>query len=99
MPLEPQKPTVTPNAVYIPQLILQTGIYNGVLTTSCQVVYTQAYVDENGLWQQTGISNATHIPNVLVLPEDLVHLQSEVNQMYAIIIDLVGDINLVRKVV
>ncbi len=33
-PIQPQKEALTPNAVYIPQVLIQTGIVDGVLKSS-----------------------------------------------------------------
>jgi len=88
---------VTPNAVYTPQILLQTAISGGKLVTSAQIHMAGAKVDD-GAWEASGPNGMVYIPDVENLDEDLSGLADDATALYASIVDLVGKINAVRKV-
>ncbi|MHB9070470.1 MAG: hypothetical protein ACYC54_08870 [Sedimentisphaerales bacterium] len=98
MPLKMQTKPEVPNTIFFPQILIQTGINNGDLRTSCQLVLSAAKVDAQGKWTPTGQTQTVYIPDIAKLEEDLVHLAPTVQQLYGIIVGLVDGINAVRKI-
>jgi hypothetical protein len=98
MPLKMQTTPVSPNAIYFPQILIQTGIGNGELHISCQLNLAAAKVSENGKWEAAGQYKTINIPSLLNLPPDLEHLAPQVAQLYGQIVSLVDSINAVRKI-
>jgi hypothetical protein len=98
MPLELQTKPVIPNAVYFPQILLQTSCSGGELITSCQICFSGAYVDEQGKWTPSGHNEVIYLPNMLKLDDDVSELQPLVNEIYGGIVKVVGRMNEIRKV-
>jgi len=98
MPIPLENMPVVPNAVYFPQILMQTAIINGELVTSCQVHFACASVDEQGKWEMSGQNNMIYIPNVLAMDEDLNELSADMQSVYALIISILGRLNAIRKV-
>jgi hypothetical protein len=98
MPVKMQTTPVVPNAVYFPQILIQTAPMNGELITSCQIAFAGALVDEKGTWTPSGHSGMVYLPNMLNLEPDLADLQPVVNEIYAGIVKVVGRMNEIRKV-
>lgn len=101
MPLELQTTPVSPNSIYAPQIILQTGIVDGKLTTSAQLGLAAALVENAGTeaetWTATGQRNTIYISDLGNLDPDLAGLQPQIATLYAAIMQLIADANSVRK--
>jgi hypothetical protein len=98
MPLEMQTTLPVPNSIYFPQILIQTGIQNGDLVSSCQLTLTAAIVDANGKWTSTGHSKTVYLADMLNLEADLTELAPLVGQIYGGIITLVDQLNVIRKI-
>lgn len=98
MPLEMQTTPTVPNAIYFPQIIIQTGIVSGQLKSSAIVSFSAAQVNETGQWADTGQTKTILIQDIENLDPDLVHLAPQVAQLYSVLITLLDDVNTVRKV-
>jgi hypothetical protein len=102
MPLPIQKNPVEPNALYAPQIVLQTAIVNGRLVTSVQMVLASAKVENAGTdsesWTATGQTATEYLPDLANLPADLASLDAQIATLYAEIVTLIGSINGIRKV-
>lgn len=100
MPLPLETTPITPNAVYAPQVLLQTGVINGKIVTSAQIVLGTGYVDQEGNWTITSGQNGTvYIPDVENLDPDIAALSPNVLQIMGGIIQLIGSLNSIRKIV
>jgi len=92
---------ITPNAVYAPQILLQTCIVGGKLQTSAQLFLAAAKVENSGelteTWTPTGQSSMVCLGDIANLDEDLASLQSSVTTLYAEIVQLLGSLNSIRK--
>jgi len=100
MPLPITKPEEIqqPNAIYVPQIILQTTINDGQLTASAIITLMPAKC-ENNAWAETGGTAKTiFLPNVLNLESDISQLQSYANDLFNGFLNVIGQINSVRKV-
>ena len=99
MPITLETRPVDANAVYIPMILIQTGINNGKLQTSCQLTLADARVDEKGEgWESGGRVRAFYIPDVMNLEEDLKQLSLQVTDLFTGIVELAGALNSIRKV-
>lgn len=104
MPLELQTTPVSPNSIYAPQIILQTGIVDGKLTTSAQLGLAAALVENAGTdtdtetWTATGQRNTIYISDIWQLDTDLAGLQAQIGTLYSAIVQLIADVNSIRKV-
>lgn len=102
MPLELQTTPVQPNSIYAPQIILQTGIVDGKLTTSAQLGLAAAKVDNAGTetetWTATGQRNTIYISDIGQLDTDFTALQPQITALYSAIVQLIADANSIRKV-
>lgn len=102
MPIPFETSVQTPNAVYIPQIIIQCGIVDGQLKTSAQIILSGAHVtnagEANESWTQTGQTQIMQIPDIMNLDSDLASLQTDVYTVFGGIINLVGSMNAIRKV-
>lgn len=98
MPIQPQKQAVTPNAVYIPQVLIQTGIIDGVLKSSIQIVVSSAHLD-NGVWNNAGNSGSVYLNDIASLDPDIAHLSKELGVVYSNLVAIVSEINKIRQVV
>lgn len=94
---------VVPNAVYIPQIVIQCGVVEGKLKTSAMITLSAAKCEnagtENEHWTPTGKSELLNIADIEHLDEDLASLQSSVGQVFAGIVGLVHGMNTIRKVI
>lgn len=97
MPLPLETTALTPNAVAVPQLIVQSSW--GQMQTSFIAHLAQANVDVAGNWTPTGKADQVFITDVANLPEDLADLQPQVNQAFGLILGLIAEINRRRKIV
>lgn len=98
MPLELETEIPTPNAVMAPQIVLSTNIINGKLVTSAQITLSAASVGESGNWTACGIMQTIQIPDVEHLDGDISEYQGDVLTIMGGIIQLIGNLNGVRKV-
>jgi hypothetical protein len=102
MPIPIETASPTPNAVFIPQMVIQCGIQNGQLVTSAQIVLAGAVVTNAGTaeetWEAAGPTRSFFVPDVMNLEEDLLALQTDVYTIFGGIIGLVGAMNAIRKV-
>lgn len=91
-----------PNSVYVPQFMIQTGINNGQLITSCQIVYAAAKVISAGLpteqWVPTGQNQMIYIPDLNNLDPDLAKYQTQVTNWYNNLVAVLEAFNSTRKV-
>lgn len=100
MPLPITKPQEIqqPNAIYVPQIILQTSIYDGRLVPSAIINLMPAKCVD-GVWTETGGQVRTiHIQDVTNLDEDLTSLQEQSNQLFGGFVEIIGAINAIRQV-
>ena len=95
IPME-TKPVVT-NAVYIPMIVIQTGISEGKLRTSCQITLADAK-EEKDVWEGGGVSRTFYIPDVMNLEEDLKALAPQIASLFEGIVLLTATVNSIRKV-
>jgi hypothetical protein len=97
MPIPLENSPLTPNLVYCPQLILQTGIVDGQLLTSAVLTLAAAHADAAGSLTPTGQTEMVHLENVIALEADLAHLQPAMTLLYGQIVALIGELNKARK--
>jgi len=92
--------TVVPNSLIIPQIVLQTGIANGLLATSATITLQDAHYDQTtGRWVETGgAAKMLFIPDVMKLETDITGLQAEVDAVFGGLVKIIGQINSIRKV-
>jgi hypothetical protein len=92
--------TVVPNSLIIPQIVLQTYVSNGQLVTSATITLQDAYYDQaTSRWVETGgVLKTVYIPNIYNLDDDIASLQTDVIAIVSSLIDIIGDINSIRKV-
>ena len=102
MPLQLQTKPIEPNAVMIPMILVQTGIINGKLHTSCQITLSPAKVDDAGtekeFWTMTGNQETIYLSDLENLEEDLEGLKDLVGKVYTDMITLIDGVNKIRKV-
>ena len=102
MPLELQTKPIEPNAIMIPMILMQTGIINGKLHTSCQITLSPAKVDNPGTdeesWTMTGNQQTIYLSDVENLESDLESLKDLVGKVYTDMITLIDGVNKIRKV-
>jgi hypothetical protein len=99
MPLPLENTIETPNALYFPQIIINTSIIGGRLKTGVQILLSPAKA-ENNIWTKTSSSQQLFsIPDVSELPDDLAELSPQIQAMYDQIVTLIGQINSIRKIV
>jgi len=103
MPVGLQKEHPVPNIAYAPMILIQTGILDGKLRTSCQVHLAGACVENIGqpeeTWAAAGQGEMVHIPDLANLEPDLAGLAPQVAAVYAGIIALIAELNEIRKVI
>ncbi len=92
----------TPNAVYVPQFMLQTGVHNGKLITSCQITFAAVKGVNIGTkdeqWVATGQTQMIYIGDIANPEPDLAKLGVKINQFYTYLMELLEAINATRKV-
>ncbi|HBR20290.1 MAG: hypothetical protein UV78_C0006G0017 [Parcubacteria group bacterium GW2011_GWA2_43_17] len=98
-PIPTQKAPVVPNSVFIPQVIIQTGIINGQLRSSAQIVIASANVDDNGIWKQSGNAETIFLGNIAELDSDIAHISKEFGAVYSNLVAIVAEINKIRQVI
>jgi len=99
MPLPLEKSYAAPNAIYAPQILLQSAIVNGQLMTSAHITLQTARVSEKGVWEiAPGRSETVVINDILNLPDDLSSQAKRVQDIYGAIVELIGQVNSTRKV-
>ena len=91
--------SVTPNAVIIPQILINTIIRSGTLVSSAQILLQPAYVDNDGKWQATGQAKNIHIPDINNLPEDLASLASDMSSAETALLGVINSVNGIRHLV
>jgi hypothetical protein len=96
--IQPQKQAVTPNAVYIPQVVIQTGIVDGTLKSSIQIAMTTANLTD-GVWHNAGGSGSVYLSDIANLEEDIAHLSKELGAAYSNLVVIVAEINKIRQVI
>jgi hypothetical protein len=100
MPLPIEKQPIVPNALYAPTIILQTSIATGQIVTSAQITLKGGCVDENGKWSAADSqAKSVYIPNISALEPDIAQYSQDIAQLFELIVQLIGNINSVRKVV
>jgi hypothetical protein len=88
-----------PNALLVPQIVLQTGISNSQLVTSAHITLMPCKVDSDGRWNETGSACQTvYIPDVMKLDGDIASLQKAVGNLFTELVGIIGQINSIRKV-
>lgn len=99
MPLPLETSFETPNALYAPQIVLNTYLAEGQVKTMAVITIKPAKCDENGVWSETGNEATTVVINdVFNLDADIASLQDSVNQVFGGIVQLIGAINAIRKI-
>jgi hypothetical protein len=99
MPIPLEKSYVAPNAIYPPQIILQSAIVNGQIKTSARIVLRAAKSNVDGTWENvSGQTASVVIPDIANLPKDLASLSKGVQEAYAGILTMLGELNAIRKV-
>lgn len=106
MPLPLENAASVPNAVYTPSIFLSSVIVDGRLVVKAKMVLASARCDD-GVWSKaSGPSGVVEINDVENLPEDLAAaVVGEtpapllIGQIMTGIIQLVGAVNAVRKIV
>jgi len=102
MALVLEKPVVVPDAVFVPMVLIQTGIDNGKLVISCQFHLAAAKCTGRGtpqeFWEATGQSEMIHLSNAQGLDPDLAAIAPQLADVYGRIIAALGAINAIRKV-
>ncbi len=97
-----QTTPATPNAVYAPQFVLQMGIMNGKLVTSCQITLAAAKVVNAGTpqeqWEPTGQTQMIYIGDLDNPDPDLLFLAIKIGVLKEKLTDLIERINQTRKV-
>ena len=92
----------SPNAVYISQFLMQSGINSGKLVVSAQIVLSAAKIVNVGLpnetWKPTGQVETIYLPDLNNLEPDLAKFQLALTTTYNKLTDMVESINLTRKV-
>ena len=100
MPLPLETILPTPNAVYAPQILLQSSMQNGRLVTSAQITLGAAIVDKAGNWlDSTGQFQTIYISDVENLDKDLASMQDLIPDIMMGIIQLIGGLNAIRKII
>ncbi len=98
LPITKPEDIKQPNALYVPQIILQTSIYNGRLIPSAIINLMPAKCVD-GVWTETGGQVRTiHIEDVMKLDEDLASLQEQADKLFGGFVEVIGLINSIRKV-
>jgi hypothetical protein len=101
-PIPIQNTPSTPNAVYSPQIMLNTGIVNGKLVTSLQLTLAAAICDNAGTpdetWTPTGQSNTIMLPDLANLDPDLAAIQPQMDAALASVVSLLTALNAIRKI-
>ncbi len=92
----------TPNAVYVPQFMLQTGINNGKLITSCQITFAAAKGVNIGTkdeqWVSTGQTQMIYISDITNPEPDIAKFGTQMNKFYNDLMAMIEAINATRKV-
>jgi len=90
---------VEPNGVYLPQVIFQTAIINGLPVTSCQIALAAVRKDPVTLiCVPTGQSGFAYLPDVDNLDPDIASAQAVVTDLYAKLVQLVTALNNRREI-
>jgi len=106
--LTPQTIPVTPNALYASQVVLGSYISDGQLRGVLQsLVLNGATVDEDERWNTAhGMGVVSGLDfyidnegNITGLPEDLASIGPDVVELWTKLVEIIGTINDVRKVV
>lgn len=98
MPMVPQNP-VTQNAVLLPQIMIQTKIVDGALVSSGSVTYQAAFVDTDGKWEIAGSAKVLFLENLNSLPDDLASISNDMGFAEGALINVLNEINGIRKLV
>ena len=100
LPLETVPPI--PNIAYPSMILIQTGIVNGKLQTSLQMHLNAAKRENPGTpeetWTATGKTEMIHIADAANPDADLVSVKPALLAAYQAIVDVVRQINAIRKV-
>ena len=97
--IQPQKTLVMPNAVFMPQALIQTGMVNGQPCSSMQIIVATANIGNDGKWIASGQSRTIHLSNIAILDEDIAHLSKELGAVYSNLVAIVAEINKIRQVI
>ena len=96
---QPEAPVV-PNVVYAPAIIIKSEIKDNELVTSAVISLKGAKVDETGKWSiATSETKTVSLADVTDLPEDVMELAPDIQQIFTQIVGLVGKLNNIRKLV
>jgi hypothetical protein len=102
MPLSLETTPLTPNALYAPQIVLQTAVVGGKLKTAAQICLAAAKVEDSGLesetWTPTGQDGMVYLTDLENLDGDLAGLQSQVDALYGSLVQIIASLNSIRKV-
>ena len=99
MPLPLETQMIMPNAVYAPQIVLSSFFDNGRLVTSASVTIKGGRVDEKGNWSEAASDAKTvYVADVENPEADIACILPQVGILAATIVDIIGTINSIRKV-
>lgn len=94
------EPLPAPNAILIPQIIIQTVIANGELHSSINVGLMGGFVeliDGKPFWRRAAGEGGCYIPDTSNLDDDLITLDADIKDVEARIIAVVGKMNAIRR--
>ena len=102
MSIQMETSVITPNSIFVPMIILQTGINKGKLQTSCQITLAASKVEnegtENEFWTSTSQQKTVYIPDLDNLEPDLQSENEQVVNLRVAILQFITFINNTRKV-
>lgn len=102
LPLVTNKATVVPNAVYAPTIQIMCHIVNGKLKVGAMITIAAAKCENAGeaneTWTAVGKSETVVIADIMNLPNDLSAYSTDVQQLFGLIVTLIGNINNVRQI-
>lgn len=102
MPLPLTTKVKIPDSVYVPMIMMQTGINQGKLITSCQLTLAAAKGTDPGTdkenWEATGQSSTIYIYDLVNLDPGYEQFGDQVKRIYGDILILIAAINEVKKV-
>lgn len=101
--IAPQNIDNVPNAILIPRVITETKIVEGKLVTSCDIVISDAYVENvgesNETWEAGSKMTTYHIDDLKNLSEDIEEHQAQATQAYYAVIGLIASLNTTKKLI
>ncbi len=101
--IAPQNTDNVPNAILIPRVITETKIVEGKLVTSCDIVISDAYVDNVGDANETWVAGPKmttyHIDDLKNLAANIDEHQTQATQAYYAVLGLISSLNTTEKLI